>query len=142
MYFYGETLLALNKYRDSELAFQHALVLRQDLGLEQAILSPKLGLVHVAQKRGKVEQALRELDEILSLFDSPQMDHLDDPFGFYWNCFKLLNENQDTRARKVLEKAYYQLKERAATIPEESSRHSFLYNVPEHRNIIETFETA
>ena len=138
--FYGETLLSLRDHHAAEEIFRQALALRDELGLPQASLLPKLGLAQVAHLRGNQVQTLQYMEEVLGIMASEPVTSLEDPFGFYWTCYQLLKTNQDFRAKEVLETAYRLLQGQAAKIPDESSRLSFLQNVPEHQKIIQAFE--
>jgi len=62
------------------------------------------------------------------------------PFLIHLTCIQVLEANQDPRAGEVLGRVYDQLQERAASIPDEATRHAFLEKVPWHREIVRAGE--
>ena len=58
----------------------------------------------------------------------------------YSTCYRVLSANEDPRAGEILDAAYHQLQERAATIEDEDLRRSYLENVPHHREITALWE--
>ena len=87
---------------------------------------------------GALEKTDPQLIDILSRLESASLDGLEDPFNTFWICFRLLQSIEDIRAMPLLQKARTLLLERAAKIPDDTSRHSFLNNIPEHRLILGT----
>jgi hypothetical protein len=65
------------------------------------------------------------------------------PYNTIWSyltCYQVLQFNHDPRAPGVLEQAYQKLISTAASISDETSRRSYLENVPWHRQIRSLYE--
>lgn len=136
----GFTQLELELTTLAEIAFLGALALRTELGQTHLSILPQIGLACVNHAAGRLNSQDERLNEILEYLDSANLDGLEDPFNTLWICYWLLNNLEDYRAEALLKKAHDLLLVQAAKIPDETSRHSFLNNVPEHRLILETAE--
>ncbi|WP_420632073.1 tetratricopeptide repeat protein [Candidatus Leptofilum sp.] len=134
----GFTLLELGLATKAEIAFLKALSLRTDLGQPHLTTLPQVGLACVSYAMGNRESISAKLNTILEHLNTTNLDGLEDPFNTFWICYRLLAYLEDERATSLLQKAHSLLLEQGAKIPDQISRHSFLYNVPEHRLISET----
>ena len=134
----GFNLLELKILNKAEMAFLNALSLRDKLGQSHLTILPKMGQLCVKQALGKLQVTDPQLNNVLNHLESSSLDGLEDPFNTYWICYKLLDSIQDNRANKLLQEAQGLLLKQAMKIPNTTSRHSFLYNIPEHRLILET----
>jgi adenylate cyclase len=118
-------------------AFQQALPLMRaadQLSFEHIALS---GLARVEMDRGNLVQALAYVEECLPLLESAtQKEYLYETYWSYLTCCQVLAASRDPRTASVLERAYRRLIAEAALVPDETSRRSYLENVPWHRQIL------
>ncbi len=136
----GFTFLELNLVAKAEIAFLNALSLRNELGQSHLTTLPQVGLACVSYARGQHEKIKEQLTNVLDSLDSASLDGLEDPFNTFWICYRLLAALEDSQAIPFLQKAHAFLLEQGTKIPNPDSQRSFLYNVPEHRLILETAE--
>jgi hypothetical protein len=72
-------------------------------------------------------------------FESHTLDGTEEPIRVYLTCYRVLTANKDPHAEELLDTAYRLLQERAAKIGDEKMRHSYLENVPAHRELVREF---
>jgi tetratricopeptide (TPR) repeat protein len=132
----GHAELALGRQAAAAAAFERA----SAVALANNAVSKHdaaAGLARVALARGDVAGALLAVEGLLAHLagggtlvgtESPQLIRL--------SCHQVLVRAGDPRAAEVLATAHTELKARAATITDAALRHSFLNNIPEHREIV------
>jgi hypothetical protein len=79
------------------------------------------------------------VEEMLGHLESGGLEGMRDLHNLYLVCYRILHANDDPRAGMVLDTAYRLLQEVAAKITDERLRHTFLENVPDHREIVREF---
>ncbi len=83
------------------------------------------------------------VDEILAILENkPELMRYCFIFWSYLSCFQVLQAYSDPRAGIVLDRAYQRLQERASQITGDRFRHSYLENVPWHREIVALWQAA
>jgi hypothetical protein len=80
--------------------------------------------------------ARNRVDDIVALLERVDHQKVDDLFGVYLTCVRLLQSLGDPRAMELLRRAQAELQERAATIENESIRHDFLEHIPAHQSLM------
>ncbi len=138
--FLGNSLVALGRLDEAVTAYQRAYTLHHEAGLPHLAMEPLAGLAWIAALQGSLLQAKTRIEEILSFLEFNTLNGTDDPFRIYLICYRILRDNQDPRAKEILNTAHNLLKEQAAKISDEALRHSFLENVQAHREIISELE--
>jgi hypothetical protein len=93
------------------------------------------GLASIALEQGELEGALAHVDEILAFLEENPLRGVSD-IRTYLVCYQVLQAAADPRAKGVLGTAHALLQERAATIPTEQLRRTYLENVPHNREIL------
>jgi tetratricopeptide (TPR) repeat protein len=137
----GEALGRLGQPEEATASLQQAIKLRQELGQLPLEIESRAGLARVALARGASTEAQREVDKVLAYLDSGQdLTGTEVPFLIHLTCIRVLQANQDPRAGEVAQRAYHLLQERAASIPDETTRRDFLEKVPWHREIAQAGE--
>jgi tetratricopeptide (TPR) repeat protein len=133
--------LSLGQLAEAAESFRQTLDVSRALNLNHIALFALAGQALVCLTQGDVPQALVKVEEILAHLDSDdfQLASLEEPFGIYVICYRVLQASGDPRARDVLHTAHGLLQERAAKISDEKMRRSFLENVPPHREILSEF---
>jgi hypothetical protein len=121
--------------------FERALALRRESGRTHHLAETLVGLAQISQDKGDCALAQGYVTEVLAhLEDAPELSEAERPFRVHLVCFQVLRCIGDERAEAVLERAYSLLQTRAATIPDEATRLSFMQNVTTHREIVREYE--
>jgi tetratricopeptide (TPR) repeat protein len=133
----GNSLLGLGLVAEAGQAYQAALKVYQLPDPKSLSIEPLAGLARVALASGDLAQALEHVGAILAyLEDGGTVDGTLEPLQIYLTCYQVLYAAGDPRAERVLTTAHTLLQERAAKLPDESTRRMFLQNVPYHREIV------
>ncbi len=134
--FLGHALTALGQLDQAADAYEQALALQVELDQPHLVTESQAGLARLALIQGESGRAREYVEEILSYLRTNNLDGTNEPFRIYLTCYQVLVANHDPRAHDVLAQAYRRLQERAARIPDEATRRSFLENVAVHREIV------
>jgi DNA-binding SARP family transcriptional activator/predicted ATPase len=130
----GHAVMGLGRLAEAADAYQRAYDLRQALGQINLSMEPLAGLARVALAQDDLAQA-EALVAKIPLVDANAMHGIGEVFWVYQTCHCVFAAAQDPRAQDVLVTACALLQERAAKIPGEETRHSFLENVVTHRQL-------
>jgi tetratricopeptide (TPR) repeat protein len=137
----GHGLQSLKRYSDAQSAYQGALELQNAMNQPALATEPGAGLARVALELGDLSAAQDHVDTILVHLDGgSSLDGTDEPLRVYLSCYLVLKAVKNERAASILETAHKILLERANKIKNESLRHTFLENVPYHREILVAWE--
>ena len=118
-------------------AYSQAVCQHRELDQHHLTPEPLAGLARVALMQGNPAQARVHADEILAhLEERPALEGTWEPLRIYLTCYRVLQANGDTRARKILETAHSLLQERESRIEDEDLRRSYLENIVAHQDII------
>lgn len=133
----GEALLGLGQLTEAVATYLSAADSLRELGLPHMATEPQAGLARLALAEGNYANALEHVEQILAYLNGGgTLDGTNEPLRVYLTCYQVLHAAGDTRAKDLLETAYALLQEQAAKISDDAMRHSFLYNVPYHREIV------
>jgi tetratricopeptide (TPR) repeat protein len=141
----GDALLGLGFPAAAADSFRQAIDIRRGLGQPHLIIEAMAGLARAVMVQaaspgappGELEELQDLVTEILHYLDQGgSLEGTEEPFSIYLTCIEALQELGDPRAVGVLDVATRKLSERAAAIPDEAQRRSFLANVPQHRAIL------
>jgi DNA-binding SARP family transcriptional activator/Tfp pilus assembly protein PilF len=132
----GRALTSLGRTRKATQAFQQAVDLRRELGQRHLALEPLAGLAWALWLEGDLTQAQEHVEQIVDSLETGNLDVLDDALQVYLTCYRVLQAAHDARAATLLHAACELLQARAAAIPDEETRCSFMGNVPSHREIL------
>jgi len=136
----GDALIGLHQPHDAALAYQHALSLYGTLGNARLAAEPKTALAGIALADGNLALAQALVDEILPVLDAHPRSSLDEPFSAYLICVRVLQAGQQhARATAVLQATHTLLQAYAARIDDAVLRHSFMEQVPAHRELRRCF---
>jgi len=135
----GDVKAALGDLDGADASYRESLELPDSLNVPSPDALTGLAGVAMAQDRMQdardlVEKALPHLESI------PFWDYTHHEPKMFLTCWLVLHAAGDARARGVLEKAYRAIQDAADSIEDEALRHSFLENVPVHREIVEIWE--
>jgi hypothetical protein len=137
----GDVLVELGAPAEAIAYLQEAVTLQQELGRQALVMESLATLARAHLAQGDTAQALASVETILAyLAEGGSLDSADQPLRNYLTCYRVLRAADDPRNTEVLQIAYTTLQERAALIPDEETRRSFLENVPWHREIMEEME--
>lgn len=96
----------------------------------------------MALKQGEIAKAQALIEEIMTNLETGGLEGADDPFRVQLTCYRVLQAVQDDRAAALLARAYRALEEQASSLKDETTRRSFLENVPSHREIVSAWESS
>ncbi|MCP4542137.1 MAG: tetratricopeptide repeat protein [Chloroflexi bacterium] len=134
----GHASGGLGQLAEAAESYQQVLNIWHELNQQKMTLDPLAGLARVSLAQDDLLQAQIYVEEILPYLETNDLfQGMGEPFLVYLTCYKVLNANQDTRAREVLTSTHRLLQERAAKITDENLRCSFLENVVVHREIVD-----
>jgi len=132
----GHALLSLNRLPEAREAFQQARAIRVETRMRHLEMEAVAGLAAVALAAGERQQARGYAEELLTHLEQGALHGVEDPFWVWLTCFRVLRDQEDTRAARVLETAHRQLQEWAGKLHDEELRRSFLA-IPTHRALLE-----
>jgi adenylate cyclase len=139
----GDALLGLGQAIEAAAAYQSVVDSLRALGLPHEAIEPLAGLARVALAQGEIAAALAHCEEVLASLESGgSLDGTNEPLRVLLTCYQVLRAADDPRAVGVLETAYTRLQDQAGKIGDEVMRHSFLHNVPYHREIAAAWAEA
>ncbi|MEM7538068.1 MAG: tetratricopeptide repeat protein [Chloroflexota bacterium] len=130
-------LCLLDKREESVVLYEEALSFYPEQP-KHPKLEIKANLAHAYQQSGNLTMALMHIEDVLAYLD----DHAERiyqflyPFEVYWNCYRVLQACQDTRANSILKQAYRLLHTWADRIDNQIWRMSFLDNVAVNRELM------
>ncbi|MGC1376486.1 MAG: tetratricopeptide repeat protein [Anaerolineales bacterium] len=137
----GHALRGLGDLDGAADAYRQALALAQELGLPDFYAKQaQTGLVAIALAQGNQAEAQAPMNEILHYLETHPLSTMDEAAWSYLTCYRILQANNDPRARPILETAHHFLQEIAAGIDDESLRASFLQNARCNREIAQAWE--
>lgn len=138
----GHAQAEIGELEEAERAYRQALQLGQDLGQPHRVVEAQAGLARVYLAQGNRSRALSQIGEILDHLEDRPIEGAQDRFSIYLTCYRVLQANQDPRARTVLATAHKLLQEQAERIDDAAIRRTFLEEVTEHREIGQAFASA
>ena len=129
-------LEGLDELAAAEAAHRQALQIRRDIGQEACAIDNLAGLAGVALEQGRLQEALRYVEEALAWIEANGVDGIEYPLRVYLACADVLQANgQTARSRDILAAAHSLLAEQAARIRDQAIQQAFWQNVPLHRQL-------
>lgn len=125
----------LGDLTEAALAYQQAFDAFDDLGQSNYALDALAGLARASLALGDQAQGLSHVEGLLDHLGTGIVESSHEPLLIYLTCYRVLHAARDPRAQKVLGSAHSLLQERAARIPDEEMRRSYLEEVAAHREI-------
>jgi len=133
----GHTLGSLGQWREAAAVYDRALMLRRGMGAHAEAIEALAWLAHVALAEGDVPAAKGHVEEIVTFLQTHTLDGEIAATQIYLTCYQALRAASDPRAPEILRAGYDFLQARAALIPDEADRRSFLENVPHNRALVD-----
>ncbi len=132
----GHAELALGRHVAAATAFERAHTVALAIDHVQRY-DAAAGLARVSLARGDVSGALLPVESLLAdLADGGTLEGTEAPQLIRLSCHQVLVRAGDPRAAESLATAHSELQARAAAISDAALRHSFLNEIPEHREIV------
>ncbi|HEX4235620.1 MAG TPA: adenylate/guanylate cyclase domain-containing protein [Caldimonas sp.] len=141
----GNADLLLCRWEESARSFERMEALARDIAFPPAVLDALEGQTRLALAQGDIDRATSRLETLLACADLRDASTAGRAGGLggameHWirlTTYKVRARTNDPRTAAALAVAYRGLQSEAAAIRDEHWRHSFLHNVPEHREIVE-----
>lgn len=114
----GLVMLEAGDWDEAQQAFSDAIQLSRTGGHQQVLMESYAGMARVAQARGQLKRAKTGVNAIAEFVLAGHWlgSYTDTPF-IYWTCYEILEQTQDSRALRLLERAYTDFETIAATLP-------------------------
>ena len=121
-----------------DIAGHTALTHRLDPEEQMEVIDRALArLAEARLAQGDPAGARATLDEVLAHLDAGgNFEGTEHELRNYLVCVQVLQASDDSRAGELLAKAHTMLQARAARIPDQEGRRTYLENVPWHRQIV------
>ncbi len=137
----GEAAAELGQLEAARDHARQAVRLAETLMMPSVLLECRAGLARAHKALAEWEAARDQVETILAHLDAGKtLSGTWSIVRIFLTCYQVLQETDDPRAARILESGHALLQERAAKIPEENLRRSFLENVPWHREIVRLWE--
>ncbi|MEZ4591186.1 MAG: AAA family ATPase [Chloroflexota bacterium] len=128
-------------FAEARRCYLSALALRQAMEQPHFFPENQIGLAWVAAATGDDPQDY--VEAVLAVIrDNPLIMGVDAPFEIYHDLIDYLKQSNHPQFLAVLAQAYQLLQKQAGRFADAAVRHSFLHNVPAHREIVVLFEQA
>ncbi|MGD9100890.1 MAG: hypothetical protein PVF45_10460, partial [Anaerolineae bacterium] len=137
----GHALLGLGELEAAAQAYDEALQLRRELGQYSLLIDDLAGLARIAMAQGHSEQALEQVEDILTWIETYGSEGIEYPLQVYLTCYRVLTWSAEgdaptvERAHAILSQAHTALMEQATAISDEVLRSKFLENVKTNQEI-------
>jgi predicted ATPase len=142
----GHILASLGDLPGAAEYYRQALYRRRKMGQPGLAIIDLAGLAWVTMAQGEREQALSQVEDLLTWFEANDTAYLAEAPQIYWTCYQVLKTAEVNDPARVirrwglLDAAYTALQERAERIEAESLRRSYLENVAIHRQIVAAWQ--
>jgi class 3 adenylate cyclase/predicted ATPase len=138
----GHALAGLGELGAAAKAYDEAMRLRRELGQHGLAIDALAGLARIRLAQDDSEQALEQVEEILSWIEANGSEGIEYPLQVYLTCYHVLSATVRTeRAHAILSTAHATLLEQANSISDGDLRRKFLENVKTHQEITAAWET-
>jgi tetratricopeptide (TPR) repeat protein len=125
----GNILTSLGNYDKARDYYSKSLKMTTFMGQTYLIPEIQAGQARVAILEGKLDEAMKYVEQILVFLKEHNLDGTDEPMRIYLTCNQVLQANGDPGADDILIQAYTILMERAEMIKDDAMRQSYLENV-------------
>jgi len=131
----GDVSVEMGDLTAAKGSYNQSIIIRKEMGQNHLISEPQAGLARVAMKEGKLDEALKYVEQIMDYLKDHNLDGIDEPMRIYLTCYQVLQANRDPRAEEILRQAHGILMERAGKITDVAMRQSYLENVAANRGL-------
>lgn len=135
-YYRAGALLALGRLDEAADAYETALKQHLDIGQDHLGLEAVAGLAMADWRRGRREEALGRVDEILAALEKRSIDGLQEPGQVYLICHEVLRESDSARAASVARQAQALLRDRQSRIINQANRTAYIEQIAPHRALM------
>ncbi|MFZ0548540.1 MAG: tetratricopeptide repeat protein [Candidatus Promineifilaceae bacterium] len=140
----GLVSLYQGNFSEARARLSESLSINKQVGniLMSGYLLSQTGLALLELNQDNITEAMNYVSDILEYIQSNEtLTGCDTPFFILLTCYRVLNAGHDSRAPKLLTNTYHMLMERASRIHDETTRHKFLENRAEYREIIRLYQS-
>ena len=139
----GRAYFHMNRSQEAREALERSLEIRNKTGEEHTIPTIKAFLAYVDMIEGKLDDAVKKIDDIFPQFEKGALPHSEEPSPLpqYWATYTVLRKVDDPRYEVIIRKAHKLLQDFAAGITSDRIRKSYLSNVPVNREIQKAYTT-
>ena len=138
----AQILAGMKQLDEARRAYQRAIELCGGVEGASEAITARAGLAVIALENCDRPEALVQVEMILSTQQADPDAGSDQPFAIQLICYRVLDALDDPRAPGILARAHRNLLSYADGIADSALRHSFLENVPAHRELQETHSAS
>jgi class 3 adenylate cyclase/predicted ATPase len=135
-YYRAGALLALGQVDGAAAAYETALKQHQDIGQDHLGLEAVAGLAITDWRRGRRDEALSRVNDILAALKTRSVDGLQEAGQVYLICHQILRETDAPRAASVLRQAQAALRDRQSRIINQANRAAYIEQIAAHRALM------
>jgi adenylate cyclase len=137
----GQARARLGRLDEAREVLEEAIALRSELGQTDLLMESRAALAAVDLASGDVAGAEADVEPVVAyLDDDGEASGLEMPFLLLQTCIRVLQAAHDSRAGRLVARAYALLQEQAARLPDEAARQLFLHSTPWNREIVQMGE--
>jgi predicted ATPase/class 3 adenylate cyclase len=137
----SEALIGLGEGAEAAAMASHSYQLRDSLGQIERAIESRATLASAALAAGNHAAARVEALAVAAYVDAGgSLDDTANPLGILQRCYIVLSEVGETGHDHLLERAYAGMQARAAKIPDEDLRRSYLEKIPWNRELARLWE--
>lgn len=136
----AHTLTAIGEYAKANELYRQAIKLRYQLDKPNLAIESLAGLANTSLMQQNFSQALGQVNDILYYLEENNLEGTVEPLRIYLTCIRVLQAQQDARAKEMTQQAYQLLNEQAAKIRGELAKQTFLHQIPVHHEITQLFK--
>lgn len=139
----GFALLERGALPEADRAFEEALQIRRDLSTASgAMVDDLAGRAQIALLTGDLPAADRLASDCLAWIEQHGPGGIEFPARVYLILYGVLLESEPDRAAQALAEGYGRLQQQAAAIDDPALRHAYLAAIPDHRALIDLWNSA
>jgi len=133
----GHAQLGLGQPDAARASYERSHGQFEAVGMQAMAMEALAGLARVALAQGETAQAQSHVKVLLEhRARGGKFDGSEEPLRIGLTCWQVSRAANEARADVLLAEAHAELQAQAATITDAMLRHSFLNNIPEHREIV------
>ncbi|MCB0192676.1 MAG: tetratricopeptide repeat protein [Anaerolineae bacterium] len=134
--FFAWALHDQGHFEEAQIYITEALDIERDTQRQVALVEDMLHLGRIALALDNLDQAERWIQHVVYYLDRQGVQGIEHPAFVYLNCYHILHgAGHKDQANQLLLQGYRFVIRQAQQINDESSRKSYLTNIPEHRQL-------
>ncbi len=135
----GNVLTSLENYDKARDCYSKCIKMANIMGQTYLIPEIQAGQARVAVLEGKLDEAMKYIEQILDYLKNRNLVGTDEPMRIYLTCCQVLQAVGDPRADEIITQAHSILEARANKITDDVMRQSYLENVEANLAVLQAY---